>query len=399
MFAASQDQRAQDLATYQAGADFSGYLPSNFQTSRSADLAGITARYRAITGVTSVSAGYAGQADIQVNPGSPDAFFRPVQLRAVDPQTYVQAATWTPQDSTQSLDTLLAQLIALRPQALQQGIVPVILSASAWNILNLHPGAIFHIFTTNGIRDPLSYLAVASIAHMPPANEEIESGMLLDFQALQAAYQRHHEALPDNYIWLRTSADPSALVQARHALSNAPLSLAHLLDRQALLQMNATNPLVLNVLAILGMGVSTSLLLALLANLLLPILSMRARLTNFAFLRALGAAPVQILRLLVWEQGLVLGTALLLGTLLGLPLALITIPSLIVNSVPAASTRQGGADTAYLVQGLIPAQIILPPSLLLALLVVLVLCGLALFLIGSMALRLTPGQQLRLNED
>lgn len=395
VFASSQNQHAQDLAAYQAGADFSGYLPLNLQSTSQAQIAD---RYRSITGVISVSPGYAGQADIQVNAGSPDAFFRPLQVRAIDPQTFGQTATWTPQTSAQPLNDLLAQLAAQRPQALQRGVVPAILSTSAWNTLDLHPGAIFSVFTTDGTSDPIRYLAVAEVAHIPPANESVESGMLVDLQALQVASQKAHEALPTNYIWLHTSADPSELAGVRRALSSAPLALASLNDRQALTQANAGNPLILNLLAILSIGVSSALLLAVLANLVLPILSMRARLTGFAFLRALGAAPSHILRLLIWEQGLVLLTALLLGTLTGLPLAMIAVPALIVNSVPVAGTQQG-ANAVFLLQGLLPARIVLPPALLLALAALLILFVLALLLVSRIALRLTLGQQLRLNED
>ena len=94
-----------------------------------------------------------------------------------------------------------------------------------------------------------------------------------------------------------------------------------------------------------------------------------------------------------------LSCALLLGTLLGFPLALIAAPALIVNSIPATSMLSGGADAVYQIQGLIPARIILPPALLLALAILLTLCALALFLMSRMALRLAVSQQIRLNED
>jgi ABC-type lipoprotein release transport system permease subunit len=399
VFAASQGQRAQDLAAYQAGADFSGYLPLNLRASNPTAQAQVMARYRALAGITSVSQGYAGQADIQVNAGSLNEFFRPLQVRAVDPQTFAQTAAWTPQDSTQTLNDLLTQLVAVRPQALRQHAVPAILSASTWQLLNLQPGEIFHIFTTDGTSDPINYLAVTSSAHIPPANESVESGMLVDFQALQAANAQHGETLQSNYIWLQSSANPPDLAQIHRELSTAPLTLSNLADRQALAQVNATNPLVLNLLAMLSVGVCTVLLLALLANLLLPILNLRARLTTFAFLRALGAAPVQVVRLLIWEQGLVLVTALFLGTLLGFPLALLAVPVLIVNGLPASGSSSGGANAIYLTQGLLPARVILPPSLLLALAILLALGILALFLLSRIVLRLTLSQQIRLNED
>ena len=72
------------------------------------------------------------------------------------------------------------------------------------------------------------------------------------------------------------------------------------------------------------------------------------------------------------------------------------VPALIVNSVPAAT---GGANAVYLTQGLIPARVILPPSLLWGLAALLVLCAFALFLLSRMALRLALSQQMRLNED
>ncbi|HVU65494.1 MAG TPA: FtsX-like permease family protein [Ktedonobacteraceae bacterium] len=396
IFAASQDQRSLDVAAYQAGADFSGYLPANLQTATQAQIA---ARYQSISGVTAVSSGYTGTANVQVNPGSPSASFRPLQVQAIDTQTFAQTAIWSNQDSPQTLDSLTAQLLARRPQALQQNVVPAILSSSAWQILDVKPGAIFHLFTTDGARDPVNYLAVAMVTRIPPANESVESGMLVDFQTLQAAYHKQKEVLPANYIWLQTASDEQTLTLARHTLSTAPLALSNLADRRAMAQINATDPLVLNVLSILSVGVCTSLLLALLANVLLPALHMQTRLTSFAFLRALGAAPSQILRLLVWEQGVVLVTALLLGLLTGILLAVMTVPALIVNGVSASGASSTGANAIYLVQAIIPARIVIPPTLLLALALLLLLCALALFLLSRMALRLTLSQQIRLNED
>jgi hypothetical protein len=346
-----------------------------------------------------VSAGYTGTATVQVNPGSPSASFRPLQVQAIDTQTFAQTAIWPDQDSPQTLDSLTAQLLARRPQALQQNVVPAILSSSAWQILDVKPGAIFHLFTTDGARDPVNYLAVTMVTRIPPANESVESGMLVDFQTLQAAYHKQKEVLPANYIWLQTASDEQTLTLARHTLSTAPLALSNLADRRAMAQINATDPLVLNVLSILSVGVCTSLLLALLANILLPALHMQTRLTSFAFLRALGAAPSQILRLLVWEQGVVLVTALLLGLLTGILLAVMTVPALIVNGVSASGASSTGANAIYLVQAIIPARIVIPPTLLLALALLLLLCALALFLLSRMALRLTLSQQIRLNED
>lgn len=164
-------------------------------------------------------------------------------------------------------------------------------------------------------------------------------------------------------------------------------------------QANAANPVVLNMLAMASMGGVTALLLALVANLLLPALNLRARLTNLAFLRALGSAPEQIRQMLAWEQSLVVTFALLLGVLFGFLLALIAVPQLIVSGIPLANTQQLDVNAAYSLQSLLPARLILPPSLFLALAALALLCLCSLTLVVQIALRPTLGQQLRLNED
>ena len=399
VFSASQAQRAQDIASYQAGADFSGTLPLNLQTASVTQPGEVAARYASLTGVTSASLGYAQQDFFQINPGSPSAFVRPIQVNAVDSQTFARTAAWSEQDSTEALSVLLAKLVALRSQASQQNVVPAILSASAWQLLHLHPGATFTILNNAGYPDRLRYMAVTSVAHIPPADESMESGMLVDVQTLLTVARNIKEPLQPNYIWLQTSNNPSSLSTIRAALNTSALALGDLEDQRAIAQLEATNPLALNLLAVLSIGVFTTLLLALLANLLLPVLNLRARLTSFAFLRALGAAPGMVTRLLAWEQGLVLATALTLGLLFGFPLALLTVPSLIVSSVPITSSQQPAVNTAYLLQQLLPARVIWPSSLLLVLLVLVALCAITLALVVAMALRPSPGQQLRLNED
>ncbi|HET8845432.1 MAG TPA: FtsX-like permease family protein [Ktedonobacteraceae bacterium] len=397
-FAASQAQRSQDLASYQASADFSGYLPASLQVYTS-DPTTIAARYRTLPGVTSASAGYIRQAFIQGNPGSPDQYFRPLQLQAIDVQSFAQTVSWPPQISEQSPANLLTQLAAMQAQAQAQKAVPAILSSSAWQILHLHTGEIFSLFNTSGQQEPVRYLAVSSVAHIPPVDESQASGMLVDFASLSAALQKSSETPLLNYAWLRTSDNPALLTSLRQTLNTSSLALGSLSDQRAMAQTNAANPVVLNMLAIAGLGGMTALLLALLANLLLPVLTMRARLTNLAFLRALGSAPEQIGRMLAWEQILVVTFALIMGSLFGFLLALIAVPPLVVSGVPLANTQQLAAGTAYSLQSLLPARLVLPPSLFLALAGLVILCLVSLALVIQIALRPTLGQQLRLNED
>ncbi len=399
IFSASQTQHIQDLAAYQAGADFSGSLPLNLQTTSMADLARIAARYQSIQGVAATSVGYTGQDFLRVNPGSPAQFLRKIQLHAVDTQTFAHAAAWSPTDSSQTLPGLLAQLTSLRTLAAQRDVVPAILSASAWQILQVHPGSTFTLIDPSGDVDPLKYLAVASVAHIPPADENSESGMLLDLQSLFTSAQRHQDPLALNAIWLRTSDNALALQNVRVVLHTSLLATANLADRRAIAQSGLADPLTLNILAVLTMGIVTAILLALLANLLLPVLSIRTRLTQFAFLRALGAPPTLVALLLAWEQCFILAVGLLLGLFSGLLLGVLAVPQMLVTSIPPTSLQQLNVNAAYDLQQLIPATLVLPPSLLLALLILLTLAILNMAAIVGIALRPTLSQQLRLNED
>jgi ABC-type antimicrobial peptide transport system permease subunit len=402
VFSASQVQRAQDLASYEAGADFSGYLPASVQASADVSqgaLARETLLYKRIPGVISASVGYAEQEFLQTNIGSPDESTRPVQLRAVDTSTFARTACWSAQESSQPLSSLMEWLVAQRARALSRNVVPAIVTSSAWQLLHLRAGATFQLLDNAGQPDPVRYLALAEVAHIPPANENMESGLLVDFSTLAAVRARSQEAIALNYAWIQSDDTPAAVAHVRQVLSTQPLALTNLADRRAMAAANAANPLALNVLGTLSVGVAAALLLALLANVLLPILSLRARLTGFAVLRALGTPPRQVARLLAWEQGIILGLALALGLVFGLLLAFIAVPPLILSGMPVTNANILNANAVYLFQGLIPVRVVLPFSLVLALAIFVLLCALALALLLSLALRPLPGQILRIGED
>lgn len=135
VFAASQEQRASDIASYEVGADFNGAIPPY---SPSYPLQAETALYRSLQGVTSASVGYEEQArSVVVTP------YIPLLIRAVDSSTYASTAYWTSQDSTQSISTLMAQLAARRADAIRQNTVPAIITAATAANLKLHIGSPF----------------------------------------------------------------------------------------------------------------------------------------------------------------------------------------------------------------------------------------------------------------
>lgn len=293
----------------------------------------------------------------------------------------------------------MGQLVALRSQAMQRQMVPAILATSTWQLLGLSPGESFHLTDDYGNLDPITYIAQAEVAHIPPVDDSSQGAILVDYTTLASVRAHNQEPLLPNYIWLRTSDSPAALAHIRAALNKPDYSLTTLNDRRAWIADNAGNPLALYLLSILSIGVAAAFLLAFLANLLLPLLNMRARGTSFAVLRARGTSPSQVIGILTWEQGIVLGTALLLGLGFGALLTWAAVPSLVVTNVPPTSVTNLSSASIFTWQRIIPISIVLPPSLILALAVLICLGLLALALLARQAQGSLLGQALRLNED
>src|SRR5581483_2508917 len=91
IFIASQSQRTSDVAAYQAGADFSGTLHDGSFTS--VDRQHLTAAYLQVQGILSASVGYVTTA----NASTGSVYYVPMQMNAVDGDTFAQAALWTEQ--------------------------------------------------------------------------------------------------------------------------------------------------------------------------------------------------------------------------------------------------------------------------------------------------------------
>lgn len=396
IFFASQVQRAQDLAAYQVGSDFFGSIPLEVSP---LPLAQETAQYRQIAGVSAVSAGYVSEGQVTLSLGAFSTSTFAMQIRAIDTTTLAQTLFWNSQNSAQSLPDLLALLQSWQQRGIQQGAVPALVDASAWNGMHLHVGSTFSIVENNAVGSSARYLAVAEIEHIPTVDDNASGGVLVDFTTMQQVEAKNLISVPLNTLWLRTSDEPAVLAHVRGILTTSRLHLDNLSDRRALLTGLAGDPLTLDLLGILSLGTGAALLLALVANILTPLLSVRARLTSFAVLRALGAEPRQVVRVLAWEQGLIFLLALVLGCLFGGLISLSVVPNLLFSGILASTIARVDEKQLFAIQQLLPTQIIVPLALGVALLVLLGICVLALVLIGRVVLYPMMGQALRINED
>ncbi len=404
VFRASEYQQIASVAAQQAGADFSGALQQPAKNLLSA--AQWEQRYNHIPGVLSSSVGYEYQTT------SEQVQTLPMQVLAVDARTFAQTFIWTDQYSSRPITQALKEIA---DQGYAQPVngtlsVPAIVDAVAWNALQLSVGTTFAL-------GGLSFVALAEVQHLPTVNDSLETsgadaytvpgGVLVDYtvfstvqqvvQHSQAPLQPYPAPQPPSSIWLRTSDDPAALANVRSALSAGPLQLGNLNDRRAMIEQMQQDPLYVSLSGVLLLGTITTILLALVGSLLASWLNARSRLTSFAVLRALGSAPRQIASTLAWEQGIVYTVALLLGILFGAALVLTVAPGLIFTSPPTSSNVSSGEF--YVIQQVLPAQIILPATLGLAFVVLVGICAIALGLMARVVSKPSISQTLRLNED
>ena len=398
IFTASQTQRVVDVASYQAGADFSGNIPVPVYAAR--DLSRMTNLYNAVPGVLGSSLGLSkqGQAGAALNLA--------VNFQAVDAGTFAGAATWSAQDTSQPLAGLMQNLLLRRDDAIHQNIVPAIVDINALNTLHLTQGATFTLqFPEVATDRPVTLKVVAEVQHIPTPGDSAFPGILADYATFASVYTGHFKVLDSltvalNYAWLHTRADTRSLTSVRRVLSAGEMRLTPLYDTRAIAATLFADPIYLTLIGELELGAFTALFLALLGCLVASWLSAHSRLTNFVALRALGATPRQVVSTLAWEQGIVYTAALLLGILTGSLLAALSLPSLVLTSVlPSQETTHISSANFYAAQFVPPLQVVLPVSLWLALGVLVVICLFTLGLMVYKVARSSISLVLRLSED
>jgi hypothetical protein len=405
IFNATQSQQIFNLTAYEVGADFSGTLHQSASSQPS--LAQQTAAYRHIPGVISATLGNSTQASPL---GSNQNLT--IELRAVDTSTYAQTAIWTNQDASQPLAALMQDLSKRDAQlppsdALHPSPIPAIVDALTWKELDLSEGATFDLAPSD-LSASITFLALDEVQHIPTVYDSLASGstsdytppggIVVDYQTFaQQLQQIAKTAIQPNQVWLRTAGDPASLASVRAALKTGPLALTSVEDRRAMMAQAQSDPLYINLVGILALGAATAMLLAVVGNLLASWLTAKSRLTSFALLRALGCTPGQIASVLLYEQSIIYSAAIMLGVLFGGLLAATVVPALVFSSTPQAGDMSSGEF--YVIQRVLPIQIILPSSLLVAFILLLALCVIALSMIARIVSKPSISQALRLNED
>ena len=410
-FTASQNQRVVDIAGYESGADFAGNLPVSLQTQ---EQPAIAEQYQRIPGVLSTSVGYVDQGDATGLDNSSVS----IQLRAVDARSFASTAFWDQQDSSQSLKTLMNLLQQKLSANASPLLVPALVDETTLYGLHAVQGGTFTLRFDQLGDTNIPFQIVGVVQHIPTVNGiagmsglASSGGLLVDYQSLAASYiyfqkqimglpAGNLEPLPPNYVWLHTADTPAALTSVRSALDSSKLALSNLNDRREITSELQRDPLSLALLLMLSIGGIAALALALLGSLVASWSNVKLRLNGFVVLRALGATKYQIIEMLLWEQGIVYLLALTLSLGFGALLTWLAVPSLVFTGLPQhGALSELSTSQLYLLQRMLPPQIIIPPALGLTFGALFLACILALFLMARTVLRSSFAQELRLNED
>jgi len=395
---ATQAQRASDIASFRVGSDFAATLP---ETTNAQSLTGMTKQFDALPGVLSASVGYVNTGT--VGSGSVPLTF---DIRAVDTSTYGNTAIWPTQASLQSVKSLMNTLNSASSYGIAHGLVPIIVDANSARIASLHIGSTITISqqanTGSLLLTDLHCYVVGIINNIPTTNVNPQltntgyynqiGGLLMDYQTYNTIYQQQlvqsgqgKGSVALNYVWVHSKSDPTSISRVRSSLAAISSSLFAVQDRRSILDSLNADPLILTLVGILSIGTVSTLLLALLGDLLASWLSARTRLTNFVVLRALGTSPRQVAGVLTWEQGLIYLSGIVLGIAFGILLATTVIPTLVYYAV--------GSQIPLAVHTIVPISLIVTLALLI--LVFVVTLGMMVRVVSSPSM----SQTLRLNED
>lgn len=399
IYSATEAQHIQDIANYETGADFSAHL---FASESSSTLSQVIRHYNTIPGVLSASAGYidqgyGGHADIEM------------EIRAVDTASFGRTVVWPSPQAYQQASPLLSKLASQRHVALSSDMVPAIVDQTTLHALLLQPGSTLSVKVNNAFPNVIRCLIIGVVDHIPTVNTLTSSvttgGVLVDYQTYLDVFRqdvKRSQLLTNpvkppsfNHIWLHTKSDSTSLESIRVVLNTQTPRLDHIIDRYLLLATLQSDPLYLVLVGVLEIGTITALLLTLVGDVLASWESARTRIVSFASVRAIGASSRQITLVFLWEQAIVYIIGLLLGVGFGLLLVLLVLPQLtFTNSNENLTSQQ-----FFALQSALAAQFVFPPSLLLALLTLVCICGITLIAMVRIVTMPLLNQTLRLNED
>ncbi|HEV8190280.1 MAG TPA: FtsX-like permease family protein, partial [Ktedonobacterales bacterium] len=378
---------AQDRASYQSGADVRLNLLFQLGSSERQPYESDLAK---LPGVIALSPVYHDRAATSTGA---DTGNQTLDLLGVEPSSFsrVAASSWRDDYSGASLSNLMARLADTSGTD-----KPIIVSDTLASALHLHSGDRLSLQLT-GNDFALSPFRIVAVVHDFPTLYATKYPLGFAVANLKNVVdgvnqgQTASGAGPNEY-WLSTSPDPQAQNTLFSTLDSrrGSLEIASTDTRRNELQEIEANPLNAGMRGLLLSGAAIAALLAIVGILVQSILAARQRTGQFAVLRTLGMARVQLTRLLLSEQLVVYLLGTLGGTAIGIVLATVTLPFL----------QFGDTTLDPSTIGVPPYRLALDPRPALVFYVALLVAFvIALLLAARYANRLGLGRALRVGED
>jgi putative ABC transport system permease protein len=341
-FNASLTLSAADRAAYQSGADLR--LVENTALLPKQDTA-IQAQLAGISGVKVISPVYRNNVATTIDEGN-----APVNLLAIDPNTWASVAgsAWRADYATTPLAQLMTQLHSHQIGADDKDRkgqtlagdpghpVWAIISATFASNAHVQVGDRFALNLPDSV-NASSFFTVGAIAQDFPTlyPSEVSGGFIVlnindTLGAITVASTGNTTQQGPNEYWLQANDAPSQRAATVQAINThlTSLQVSKLVDRQAIAQGIAGNPVQAGMRGLLTAGALIAAGLAVLGSIIQSALAARQRVVQFAVLRTMGMANRQLAGLLLGEQLVVYLFGLLGGTVLGAVLASATLPYL-----------------------------------------------------------------------
>jgi putative ABC transport system permease protein len=393
-FDASLGQNARDRAAYDTGASLR--VVTNGPEGAGQDKK-IGDRLRAAAGVDAVSPLFRGRASTTSDFGNLRA-----DVLGVSPESFVETAgvSWRADYADKSLPALMSGLASQQrgPSAgAASSPIYALVSETTADALNLKRGDRFTLQLSDAAFGGASFVVGEIVREFPTLYPtQAQAGFIVialdDYEhTLQANANGDTSLIGPNEFWMKTSHSAAEEAKLINLLrTNTDFDTARVVSLRQQTVEAQSNPVGSGIRGLLFIGAITAALLAVLASVVQSILAVRQRATQFAILRTLGTARVQLTSLLLSEQTVVYIFGLVGGTLLGLLLTTATLPFLQFSDSVVDPSRIGVP----------PYQLVFAPQATLyfyaALAVAFVL---ALIISAYYAATVGLGQTLRLGED
>lgn len=199
------------------------------------------------------------------------------------------------------------------------------------------------------------------------------------------SYIQNNLALEPYSIWLKL--EPGAKTQELYdAIQDQNLPVTQVSNSSQLLIKQKNDPFQLAINGVMTLGFLISILISFFGFLLYWILSLSGRILQFGILRAMGISFMQLVGMLISEQILTSGAAILLGSVTGLLTSRLFVPLFKLSFNPATQVP--------------PFQVTFDPNDQLQLyLIAGVMMGIGLLILGYMLSRIKIHQAVKLGED